>query len=769
MATPLNVEDVLVAGLCGALVLMACSGHRADMPSTPPPTPLAGSPASVTKSAGDAQVAAPGAAVSIAPAVVVADRLGNPIPNVDVEFAVTAGGGDAWCGPTKTDASGRASCPIWTVGKGRGTYSLSATVAGLAPAVFTASVQADVVLELGHTQEVSLLKLDGTRLLSWDVTGRWVLWDAESHVAIASGSTPCAPPLGRSVCTPSSVDLAGPAVLIASPSGLEVRDASDGRLLSRIEGSYSWARLARDGSYVYAASSGTLSAWRLDGRPLLSRPGDYSRARTFADGAALRVGGGPAGANVIETIEPSTGTSSVGAAFNGAFHSWFTDGQRFITNLSTTIWVYSSGGTQEAILSLPTIENLTGQGTWLWTHEPNSTDKLSVYSVSGGGTAAASYALGPSARVFPGKDSIGVAYRLSSLAVRIDLSGPSPTWSSRNVPFVGPSAVAATPSARWFVASGDGRILDASSQPGTPQYCGRGLPSTIGGGGDRVAVATAAGSILVLNAATGLVEREIAWPASGVAAGEVVWPSTKLQLSSDGTVLAANGNHTLAIFSLPSGAETRTLPYQGDTYPRLADFTLSASGAQLGQVFVVSASSDRAFEHQVSPVAGGAPTWTGSTTTETVFPPQGETPILLSPSGRRVAFSSGYATPGSVTNLYQDGALVSAVAGRAVGWIDEDRVLVNVYAATGFYGTTTFVGAEVHDATGALLTTLALPELTGFQTVSAKAVFSPSQNAILSLETGATVWAGHQTSRLGAVAAGRVVHPVGPYLVSEAY
>lgn len=725
-------------------------------------TSVVGPPASLTKRAGDAQVAPPGAAVATPPEVGIVDRFGNPVANVVVDFVVTAGGGTASCSSATTDATGRASCARWVLGKARGTNSLSATAAGLAPAVFTATVPGDVVLDLGHAAEVSLLKTEGARMLSQDLRGHWVLWDVASRDPIARSDSGCPPPAESGVCTRSTADLAGLTLLITSPSGFEVRDASDGRVLSRVKGSYSWARLASDGSYVYAGADTTLSAWDLDGRLLFSKPGDYSLAKTSADVDALRVADGPTGPNVIETMDPFTGTSSVGPAFQGAFHSWFTDGQRFITNLSTTVWVYSRASTNEASFSLPTIENLTGQGTWLWTYGEDAPGyQLSVYRVDGGGAPAATFGLGVGARVFPGKNAIGVALSGSSAAI-VDLSGASPSRTDHTLPIARPSIVAATSSSQWVVANTHGVILDVSSPEGAPRHFGLGGAWSIAGGGGRGAVATASGTIVLLDAVQGTVE------------GEIAFPSSKMQLSSDGAVLvaAANANddqyapdRTLKIFSLPLGTETRSLPFECCVYPTLADFTLSASGRQLGLVLASYDVAGGRCDRQVSQVGGGALSWTGTSDCK-------GTPLLLSPTGNRVAFSSGDISLASVTNLYQDGALVTAVSGRGVGWIDDSRILVNRYGfvySGGRYWEFKYQGAEIYDTTGTLLASLPLPELSSIQPIGDTAVYSPERNTIFSLATGAALWAGPRGSGPGAIAGGRVVYPFAQYVLSEPY
>jgi len=51
----------------------------------------------------------------------------------------------------------------------------------------------------------------------------------------------------------------------------------------------------------------------------------------------------------------------------------------------------------------------------------------------------------------------------------------------------------------------------------------------------------------------------------------------------------------------------------------------------------------------------------------------------LSPSGTHIAMTDLERSPSSTTNLYQSSTLVNAIPGYAVGWIDENDLLVQSY------------------------------------------------------------------------------------------
>ena len=134
-------------------------------------------PAAVAASAGDAQTAPAGTAVAVAPAVLVTDGVGAPVPGVVVTFAVASGGGSVAGAAATTGSNGIATAGSWTLGAAAGTNTLTATVAGAGitgnPVTFTATgislatMQVDVVgpdligLALTNPLEITLAQPAG--------------------------------------------------------------------------------------------------------------------------------------------------------------------------------------------------------------------------------------------------------------------------------------------------------------------------------------------------------------------------------------------------------------------------------------------------------------------------------------------------------------------------------------------------------------------------------------------------------------------------------
>ncbi|MEX2465745.1 MAG: hypothetical protein WD995_02475 [Gemmatimonadota bacterium] len=149
--------------------------------------------------AGDEQTDAVGQPVDVAPAVLVLNQRGDPLPNVNVDFAVTLGGGSVSGAAVATDASGIATVESWTLGA-EGSQNLTATVEGLDPVVFTATAVAacdyTAPYSLGQTVEGVLGAPDCV-----DGAGRYADYygldlDAQAALALSMTTDDFAPIIG---------------------------------------------------------------------------------------------------------------------------------------------------------------------------------------------------------------------------------------------------------------------------------------------------------------------------------------------------------------------------------------------------------------------------------------------------------------------------------------------------------------------------------------------------------------------------------------------
>ena len=138
-----------LGGIAGANVLTASVGSLAVTFNA---TGAAGAAASLTKSAGDGQLATAGSTVPVAPSVIVKDANGNVKSGVVVTFAVGAGGGSVDGGTATSNASGVVTAGSWTLGTNPGTNTLVASAAGVPSVTFSAiAMSAECSVRTNHT------------------------------------------------------------------------------------------------------------------------------------------------------------------------------------------------------------------------------------------------------------------------------------------------------------------------------------------------------------------------------------------------------------------------------------------------------------------------------------------------------------------------------------------------------------------------------------------------------------------------------------------
>ena len=112
-------------------------------------------PAVITKASGDAQSGTVGAQLPTALTIVVVDALGSVVPNQQITFAVTSGGGSVGTPSSQTSNVGVATT-TWTLGTNSTLAQVVTVTAGAAQNSFTATAQAGpvsaVVVNAGNNQ-----------------------------------------------------------------------------------------------------------------------------------------------------------------------------------------------------------------------------------------------------------------------------------------------------------------------------------------------------------------------------------------------------------------------------------------------------------------------------------------------------------------------------------------------------------------------------------------------------------------------------------------
>jgi len=641
------------------------------------------------------------------------------------------------------------------------TYSVTAQNAGGSETVkLTLGVQS-VLVDLVDADSFQSAAMSGSAILTEDNGAHWVIWDYTTGAVIQQGTVPCTPATCNGPVL--HVELGGQTAVIQMPSTLAVYSAATGATLGVVPAIPTWWHVASDGSYVCGATSSAITAWSSSGSVIASRAGDYSRAKVFCKAGAMLVAAGPAGATVIETLSLPTLTSSVGPDFQGVFNSWFIDGSAFLTNVGTTVWVYSDATAQLDFASLTTVASLTGQGSWYWTNDYTQAGvgTVTIYKIGSAGTAAATYTF-PVRSVYATGSGTTLGINDYSMGIMhvIDLSGAAPTDTQYTMPSTEGESYAAVSSAQWVAGNGYGVLVDGASLGGTPRCFNYGQAWSIAGGATRVAVATASGRTLIFDASSGNLVQTLNSSSSQIA------------LSSDGTVLAARASGdklstdldaSVTVFSLPSGTVINTWPYTFKTIPWPMDITLSQSGKLLGQV-IYSNKFSSSYARQVTASSGGPTLWSDTIVSlaDPFLPSVWAAPILLSADDTLIAVWTPAGNSGG-TNIYLNNVLATAVPGGAVSWLPNNDILQDL--SNGEAPLT----YAIYDSGGIKQSASPLSvDLGRVQALTADSVYDPGTNSIYSLTTGSVTWRStNQSTGVGAVAGSNVVFATGSVVVMQ--
>ena len=190
-------------------------------------TPISGSPfgttvatgsaSSILQFAGDNQTGPIGTTLAIVPTVLVTDAGGNPIPGIQVSFAVSGGGGSTSAPSGTTGGDGQVGV-AWTLGPTAGTQTLSATATGLtgSPVLFSATAtpgNPTVVIQ-SHTPDPS--DIGQTVDVSYSVTSS--IGAPTGTVTVSDGVDTCVGTVAAGTC-PLTLTTAGTRMLTASYAG----------------------------------------------------------------------------------------------------------------------------------------------------------------------------------------------------------------------------------------------------------------------------------------------------------------------------------------------------------------------------------------------------------------------------------------------------------------------------------------------------------------------------------------------------------------------
>jgi hypothetical protein len=179
-----------------SLIFVAAFGLYAgcrDIAPTPPPFQPLPVPGRLLSWTPLSNVADPGAFLSQAPTVLVADSTGLiPVAGVVVRFRITAGGGAIVSDSAISDRQGLASVGGWQLGSAPGPDTLVASVTGLPPVMFTARFR--VAVAIYDLQTIAGQQVPVTFPWGWIISGgHYVIFDDGSCTWGYEGSNAASP------------------------------------------------------------------------------------------------------------------------------------------------------------------------------------------------------------------------------------------------------------------------------------------------------------------------------------------------------------------------------------------------------------------------------------------------------------------------------------------------------------------------------------------------------------------------------------------------
>jgi hypothetical protein len=636
-------------------------------------------------------------------------------------------------------------------------YGLTGTPCGspAAPAVGDGGDAGDggnitLIADLGSGPVTGLWRV-GDRVLSTD-RWRWILWDVSTQKQLANGTWSSGSPTGI-------VGAAGSMFVVQNVSQVELRSLTDGSLTGTVTGTASG--LSTDGSYVWSATASGLLAWSPDGTQILDLAGYYGSAKIYAGPTVLRIAGGPGNGSFIEDVAIPQGTSTITtASFSGSFAAWFADGTHFLTTIASNVLVYDATATRIDTVAVSSLSELGGWGNYFWNFGASSSTAgwgdLSVYGFGGpdgGGNLVAS-AGSISSILAVGGGFLGVLPYGEPTIQLVDLTGATDagaTVTSYPVPYAYNLAMGIDPNGLWATGNEIGAIYyqGASTSASASGHLGCGEVLAVGGSASgKAAVSMASGDLFVVNVPAGQFLYDFPFTAGKVA------------LSADGNTLAASTSHytyqyvpstwtsTFELYDLAQGTFTNPLSSQS-----VYDFNMNTqatrlgwtSGAYANQEVVTDLTDTTTF---ISEMSSGL-NFNSVYITASVAP-------ALSPSGTHVAISEG--APGNFTTLiYDAGVLVNSVPGLAIGWADDNDLLVQVWTWINNHSTIVFGSMNMYDNQGNQPASgVSLPRIDSFDIVGPSRIYSPNDGCIYDLTSGACT---RVSGGGGAVAGAYVVAP----------
>jgi hypothetical protein len=512
------------------------------------------------------------------------------------------------------------------------------------------------IANLGHTSEISKLRLCDSIGFSQDVNGYWAIWNLKDNAQIKSIDS-----------SAGFVDFINNNFINKVTGGIAVYkypNLTMPQITISDSGNYN---VSIDGKFIWFSSNNFLRIWNLQGIKVFDLNGNYLKVKVNIDSSNIYVSKTDSTCTSVSVYSISTKDLIQTIPFDGVFHSWFLDGHRFMSIQSTIVRVYSKSGVREVLQDIGDIQELGGYGNYYWKFLPSGYPSYAFYLYKIGANVSPISTINtnsPNSRIIPAIGSIGIlTYGIDSFTV-VRLLPDSVNIIKNKGSGPDLSAFAIDSSGKWLTGNKSG-VVNCGVLNYAPQSLNYGKIRAVTGIKDSIfAAATSSGCVLIykLQNNKALLVDTFAHNSSGI------------QLSSDGNLFASQGNTTdaqyspddlsLVIYNVSTHSIVKKYLHNYFKDPNsdyLRDFDFSPNGDYISQRTSVWDGSNWNYSNSIIKIANDSTIFQDNSS---AIAPR------LSPTYQFIAITSN-----NLTKFYSGQSLNESFGGTFLCWLTDDRII----------------------------------------------------------------------------------------------
>jgi hypothetical protein len=511
------------------------------------------------------------------------------------------------------------------------------------------------IANLGHVSEISKLRISDSIGFSLDIQGYWSIWNLNTKVQLVSGNSDT-----------GSVDFQNYTLINKVKGGIAVFKYPDFDNPQNIITDSASFNLSNDGKILWSSNKSCLRIWTTNGKKIIDTNGNFSNVLVNTDSINIYVSKSDSTCTFIGVYDILTGKFIKSIPFDGVFNRWSIDGKRFLTTQSTVVRIYSTNGIREEIRDIGTTGSLGAFGEYYWTYSDGNYPNypLNLYKIGSQLIPFKTINNSVYTKIVTQCGIIGILpYGIDSFSVvRLLPDSISISKNKGSGPYL--SAFAAGSSGRWLTGNKSG-VVNCGFLNSSPQTMNYGRIRALAGTNDSIfAAATSSGKVLIYKLKNG----------STMLLDTFTHNSSGLQFSSDGKVLASQGNTTdqqyspddlsLLIFNVPAHSLSKKFTHNYFNDPNsdyLRDFDLSRDGKYISQLTSTWDGSVLIYRNSIIKIANDSTVFQDNISS--IAP-------RLSPANQFIATFSN-----NLTKIFKNPNLEDSFTGNFLCWLTDDKIV----------------------------------------------------------------------------------------------